>query len=149
MKLAFACETIRQVRAEITPMFDLHYEEVGQKDLTLLPDWARFTALESAGVLVIFTVRAEGRLIGYSVFFVQPHIHYSGTVAAINDVIFILPEFRGGTAGVRLVKHSETGLKARGVGKIYYHAKPDTPLVRLLEAYEYRLMESIYSKRIA
>ena len=149
VRLEFACESLNQVRSEITPLLDLHYAEVGQKDLTLSPDWTRFAHLEVAGVLAAFTVRSGGRLIGYAVFFVQPHIHYSGSIVAINDVIFIHPGFRQGTAGLRLIKHAETGLRVRGVEKIYYHSKIGTPLERLLNACGYDLMENIMARKIA
>lgn len=126
MTIIFATETVAQVRADIAPLLDLHYDELTlHKDvMQLAPDWPRYETLEDADKLLAFTARDDGQLIGYSVWFVDAHIHYAGTLVATNDVIFLHKNYRHGTsAGRDLIGYSEQMLKSFGVDKAIWHIK--------------------------
>jgi hypothetical protein len=147
--MRYAREPIARIREEVAPLLLRHYQELGQQDMEFDPDWERALALEAAGVLVVHTCRTdEGVLVGYTAFLVQPHLHYRRRITAVNDVIWLAPEVRGGT-GLRFLRAVETGLIALGVAKISWHAKPDHPaLGRVLTAMGYRLAEHIYTRRV-
>lgn len=126
MTITYAVETVAQVREDIAPLLELHYDELTlHKDvMTLAPDWQRYEMLELADKLLAFTARDDGRLIGYSVWFVDAHIHYAGTLVAANDVIFLHRDYRNGTrAGRELIDFSEKTLKEYGVDKAIWHIK--------------------------
>lgn len=142
-------ETARAVRAEIEPLLRLHFDEIGQQDLTLDPDWERIEKLCADGMLFVLTARATGRLIGYNAFILCRHLHYRETVAQ-NDVIYVHPNYRNGNGSVgrKLVRHAETALAALGIAKVFYHAKPSNRLGELLERLGYPLLETIHGKRL-
>jgi hypothetical protein len=122
----YAMETVGQVKSDILPLLDLHYDELTlNKDvMKLAPDWAKYQALEDNNQLLAFTVRHGGVLVGYSVWFTDVHIHYAGSLTAHNDVIFLHRDFRKGTTvGRELIDFSEKMLKAFGVDKCYWHIK--------------------------
>ena len=123
--ITFQKEIIYDVKDEAAPLLDMHYQELTMhKDsISLDPIWERYAALEKSGLLEIFTARDEGKLIGYSAFFVQSHIHYAETLVAANDVLFLHKDYRKGTSGIKLIKFSESQLKARRVNKITWHVK--------------------------
>lgn len=121
----FAKETVLGVADEIEPLLKLHYEEVAlNKDVARLdPDWARYVALEERGDLHVFTIRDNGVLIGYAVFFMVWHIHYKLLRVAQNDIVFILPERRHGLLASKFTDYCEEALKKLGAQKITYHIK--------------------------
>ncbi|NUX58645.1 GNAT family N-acetyltransferase [Paraburkholderia youngii] len=128
MTITFATETVDEVRPDIGPLLEKHYEEVAMhKDaISLAPDWARYQQLENQDRLMAFTARDDGRLIGYSVWFMDMHIHYAGALIATNDVIFVDKDYRRGTnAGTDLILYSEKMLKQIGVTKALWHIKFD------------------------
>lgn len=111
---------------EIKPLIEQHYEEIAlNKELIPLdPNWDQYAALAAAGKLLIVCARNEqNELIGYTVFFVNYHIHYQSTLVANNDLIWLHPDYRRGRLGIRLLKDSETACKHRGVDKIVWHIK--------------------------
>jgi GNAT superfamily N-acetyltransferase len=146
--ITFQQERLNDVRAEITPLLDKHYKEIAlhQDAIPLAPDWARYASLEELGVLAIYTAREDGRLIGYSVFFVTPHIHYETTLVASNDLLFVDPEYRGGSTGLKLIRFSEQALKERGVKKVTWHCKFSNGLQHLLNRLGYADEEVIVGK---
>lgn len=121
----YAVETVEQVRPDIGALLQLHYEELtaDKEHVALAPDWGRYLSLEALDKLLAFTVRDEGKLIGYSVWFVDAHIHYKDLLVAANDVIFLHKDYRKGGTGKKLIDHSEHMLKWFGVDKVIWHIK--------------------------
>lgn len=119
-------ETLFDIVHEVDDLLKLHYDEVAlhRDTIKLDPMWEDYASLERMGRFVVFTARDDGRLVGYSAFFVNKHMHYSGTTLAINDVIFLHPDQRKSTTGYRLIKFSHEQLKERGdIQKITFHVK--------------------------
>lgn len=107
------------------PLLDLHYDELTlNKDVVKLdPMWSEYAALEMMGRFVVFTAREDGKLVGYSAFFINKHIHYASLIAAQNDVLFIHPEFRRGTTALKFIDYCESMLQVLGARKVTYHIK--------------------------
>lgn len=157
---SFAFETIAQAQASgVADLLALHWEEVAlNKDaVPLAPDWQRYRLLESAGVLKSVVMRQGGQLVGYDVFFVQPTLHYSTCVWALNDILYLAPEHRRGRAGILLIDAAERMLREIGVQKVIYHTKLHLDLGRhtggdtvgrLLTHRGYAHIENVWAKML-
>ncbi|MDX2059922.1 MAG: hypothetical protein SFV24_19085 [Gemmatimonadales bacterium] len=134
---------------EAESLLRAHYEEIAwRKDkIKLNPDWNHYAALELAGRLVGFSLRKGGHLVGYSVFFLGPHPHYKDTTIALNDVIFVIPEMRGGAGGL-LITTAEAELKALGVHVVSYHIKKCLDWGPLAERFGYEAVETNHWKYV-
>lgn len=143
-------ECLCDVINEVEPLLQLHYEELTlNKDVVKLdPDWSRYAAMEHAGSFHIFTARDAGELVGYSAFFLASHIHYRSLVVANNDVLYLHPDHRVGMTGIRLIRNSETGMKALGATKITWHAKYSNHLKQILIRMGYADEEAILGKML-
>lgn len=125
MLLTIAEEDIREVYTEMNKLLLSHYIELvrNKAAIVLEPDWERYFELSAKSKFFILTVRSENRLVGYSAFFVDTHIHYKNLLVATNDVIFLDSDNRRGLSGLRLIKASEVAAKAKGANKIVWHIK--------------------------
>jgi len=143
--------------AGLEDLLVLHWEEVAQdhRDAPLAPDWPKYRHLARAGVLTVFGAWRGVRLVGYNVFFVQPTLHHANTLWALNDLLYLEPEERLGSAGIRLVSFAETELAKRGVKKVLYQpniiahfgrGKARGTVGDLLAKLGYRHVENVYAK---
>lgn len=144
-------ESLRDVRDEIGELLDLHYEELAmdKEIIQLDPDWGAYEAMERDSALRIYTVREAGRLVGYSVFFLIHPPHYRMNLYAQNDIVYLAKEFRESGHGLALVQFCRERLLADGAAdKELWHAKPGTPLHRLLLSLGYVEQDVILGKRL-
>jgi hypothetical protein len=123
--LSYQVETFDQVVPDIHELIKLHYDEIAlhKEAIPLDPDWDRYKNLENLDMLFIATVRDEGKLVGYSVFFITRHMHYNSTLMASNDILYLHPDYRHGMSGIKLIKFSESQLKKLNVTKVLWHIK--------------------------
>lgn len=144
----FAVENVMRVADEIEPLLEQHYEEVAlNKDVIKLnPDWPRYFALEERGQCHVFTIRDDGVLVGYGVFFTSQHAHYVDTKVAANDILFLVKSHRRGSAAIRFIKFCEQALQNMGVGKITFHVKYDHDWSAILHRLGYFDEEKIVGK---
>lgn len=125
---------------EIQTLIHGHWEEIaGHKDkIDLDPDWEKYRVMEEAGMVAMATVRDDGRMVGYSIFFVVPLMHYKKHRAASNDVVYLHPDYRKGFVGIRLLKYSHEMIKKLGgVHRIIWHLKPKSDWSAILERMGY------------
>ncbi|HEY3432555.1 MAG TPA: GNAT family N-acetyltransferase [Rhodocyclaceae bacterium] len=140
---------LQTLRIEGEALFAPHYAEVGQKDMgDINPDWAFWADLEAVGKAWIIGIYADDRLVGYSGFIVGPHAHYKHRLVAKNDVIFLLPEYRQGSLGLKLIGYSERALGAMGCYKVYWRAKRGSVLADLLTALCGEAPEVCFERRL-
>lgn len=128
-----------------------HWEELAlNKDrVALNPDANKYKLLQDIGVLHNIVVYEEGKVIGYSVLLIQPHLHYSDHIFAQVDVIYVRKENRNSSVGARLLVTTEQLAKSLGASIITHHAKPYVPMIiRPLEKLGYSLYEHVYGKYI-
>lgn len=137
--IKFGVERYSQVNEDIKELIKLHYDEiaVNKEDIPLDPDWDRYKLLDDKGLIMIITARDEGKLVGYSIFFISNHLHYKSTVYANNDLLYLHPDYRKGLTGIKLIKTSEIYLKQRGVAKIMWHIKFNKDFRILLHRFGY------------
>ena len=145
----YAREMLADVRDEIGPLLEAHWREIAHyQDILLDPDWEFYEAIDACGRLRIFTARDEGRLVGYGVFFVGPNRHYKDSTQAVQDILFVHPDYRGRTVGARLIKFCDEQCRAENIQVIYHHIKAAHDFGPLLIHCGYELVDLIYAKRL-
>ena len=148
--MKIAEERLTDILGEFVEITKAHYKEIAlyQDKIPLDPAWDKYLELDKAGNITCVTARDDGELVGYAVFIQTPHIHYQTTVYAHNDVLYLAPEYRGGSLGVDLLVISESALITKGVDVVYLHMKSSKPWHKLAEACGFSLIEYGYSKFI-
>lgn len=142
-------ERVQNLWGEVMPLLERHWDEIAHfKDITLDPDVEAYNAAEAVGFYHVFTARADGELIGYVAYFVRPNMHYRNSVQAMEDVLFVLPEHRNATVGLRLLKFALDELAAQGVQAVMHHTKAAHSIAPLLERLGFELVDMIYVKRL-
>ena len=146
--LVFSLEQISEsLLGEFMPLLSEHYLEIAHyKDIPLDPDWDRYRAIAAAGALRIFTARDSGKLIVYSIFFVQRNPHYKTSLSAINDIIFIAKERRG--FGRRFIAWCDEQLREIGVQVVVHHIKAAHDWSPMLERMGYDFQDKIMTRRL-
>lgn len=151
MTTEFNRESAKDVWDEAEPLLREHYKEIAHfKDIPLMPDKDRYLMIEGAGALVLFTCREQGVLIGYNMFFLSGNMHYSDSLQAVQDILYIHPLWRGKMIGVRFIKWCDQQLSELGAEVVYQHLKARAGLNYgpMLERIGYELMDLVYVKRL-
>jgi hypothetical protein len=149
--VTFQAEHLRDVWEELLPLLATHYEEVAHyQDIPLSVERAAYEGMADLGILKVYTARAEGELIGYGVFIVKRSPHYNTSLQAVQDVVFVAPEYRHGAIGTNLLIFCDVELRKLGVQVVYHHVKvkPHLDFGPLLERNGYELIDKIYGKRL-
>lgn len=148
--ITYQVEKLIDIIDELKPLLENHWEEVAwYKDkVKLNPDYDKYLEMDSTSVLHIVTARDEDVLVGYDINFLLPHGHYSDHLYAINDIIFLKPEYRHFGVAQEMVEYAEQELKNLGVSVITFHMKVAHPFHSLMEATGYQTQEYTYSKYI-
>ncbi len=136
---------------EMVPLFVRHWREIAHyQDIQLAPSIEFYRGQEEGGVLRAYTIRTEdsNELVGYCVYFVRPNPHYSGSLQAAQDVLFLAPEYRKGMVGAKFIKWCDERLKEEGVQAVYQHVKAVHDFGPMLERMGYEKVDIIYGKRL-
>jgi GNAT superfamily N-acetyltransferase len=138
------------VKAEIGDLIYQHWQEIAlNKDrIELNPDWSFYEALFESGHLGVYTVRNNKKLVGYFIVVVRNNPHYKDHLFAINDIIYIDPEYRKGLVGFKLIRNVERDLKKLGVSVLVINTKTHKPFDSLLDRLGFNLTERVYTKYI-
>jgi GNAT superfamily N-acetyltransferase len=104
-----------------------------------------YQALEQADALIAFGAFDADELVGYAVAILGLHLHYR-VLYAQHDLLFVRPDHRRGTLGLRLMRAIETALKARGAKFVVWHAKPQSTFNMILVRTGYAVEETVYRK---
>jgi GNAT superfamily N-acetyltransferase len=149
--LKIQVEKLADVKDECGDLIAAHWREIAVwQDIPLDPEWVTYETLEKAGMLVIYTVRTDNnKLVGYAVFIMRKHLHYRGHSWALNDIVFVHPDYRDGRIGRKLVRFWEQDLKARGIHVVHVNVKIGHPALDLVLRFEkYKTVESGLEKRL-
>ena len=146
--MKYAIERYAEVRPQIEPLLYEHYLEISKyKDIPLMPDWATYELMDKVGILKIFTCRDEiGNLIGYGIYLLKNHLHYSTCMVAYQDILFIRKENRG--SGRKFIQWCDEELKKMGAQMTVQHVKATHNFGPILELMGYELMDHIYTRRL-
>lgn len=148
-KIVFAEETFTSLFDEVAPLLRAHHEEISiHKDIILSPSFERYEKLQMSGVLKVFTVRDSGEIIGYASFFLYPSLHFSESMHAVQDAVYIKKDKRGIGLGSQFIDYCDYKLKLMGAEIVYHHVKTTNDWGSLLKKKGYALEEYIYSRRL-
>jgi hypothetical protein len=150
MSLELKIEPLFDIMDEMEILMEEHYQEITlYKDKVKLdPDWIAYKTMEDKNQFFLFTARVDGELIGYSAFFLKPHIHYKDLLVASNDVLFLNKKYRSGLTGIKLIKYSEQKLKEIGANKVTWHVKYSNDFRPILYRMGYADEDSIVGKML-
>ena len=107
-----------EIIGEMQEMIHAHFNETGYDNdsLKLDPDYDLYFKIEDANCLVCTAARnSDGLLIGYSIELIQPSLHHKGYVNAINDVLYVHPNYRGTHVPEEIIAFVGEYLKEMGV----------------------------------
>lgn len=135
---------------EIMPLLIEHKDEIAHyQNIELDPDQLAYDQCEMMGMLRCYTARLNGVLVGYACFFVKHNMHYSKSLQAVQDVLFVTKPHRHGRVGYRLIKFSEEQLQSEGVQVVYQHLKCNRPeTIMLFHKMGYEDIDLIVAKRL-
>ena len=174
--LTIATETFSQLAHEASHLAAAHWDEVeaplyGQQTYAL--DHTRYATLERLGMLHISAARGhtgaatcpdrqgsaadsnrvlQGQgstpLAGYAAFTLVTCPHRPQTLLAALDGLYLAPWARGGLFALRLLRHAETALAARGVGLVQYSSPASRPCHALYRRLGAQPTETIWHKTL-
>lgn len=137
-------EQFKDLWAELLPLAEAHYAEVTEfKDVTFDCKRETYEQLDKINALRMYTLRLDGRLIGYSSMILCEQVH-TGQLSAREDAIYVIPECRG--SGYRLIRYVDEALRNEGVRIIYRTTKERHDHGRLLSHLGYTLLDLTYAK---
>lgn len=118
MTITFQEESYKVIfTPEFMELMLAHYKEVGgfkdSNKIKLAPNWDLYRTLGKNGNIVMFTIRDDKMLIGYNFYMVASHPHYRNSIIAEADSLYLIPKFRKGYTGYKLIKYSIDKLKKR------------------------------------
>src|SRR5688572_8316815 len=145
--ITFAREPAHVVLKEGLELFERHNtEQVHDQTIALDIDHDRYILADDMGMLRPFTCRDAGVLVGYACFAVNCSLRHKTSLQATLDSLYLAPEYRKGTIGIRFIKYMETMLRAEGVQVIRQHAHPETALDHILPKLGYEHTHNEYEK---
>jgi len=147
--ITYQVERYYLVIDEIKTLFENHWEEVsGNPEIPLNPNYDRYLELDKLEMLHMVTARNDGKVIGYHVSMIMPHLHYQQSITCFTDIFFIHKDYRHGFTGIKLFKFLEESLKEKNVQRIYMGTKLKLDIGPILERLGYKAIERIYTKMI-
>jgi hypothetical protein len=146
--ITYQIEAWKDYWPDAVPLWEAHWREIAvdQDVIPLQVNMDDYTRLAETDALHIVTVRDAGRLVGYWVGVIRPHLHYANTVHAFTDVFWLAPAYRKGMTGVRLFRTVDATLQARGVRKVLTATKLHFDVSALFTRLGYQPVELVYSK---
>ena len=146
--IAFAVERWAQFVKDGVKLFPLHYAELArdQEVIKLDINHALYEDADARGIGQIATVRDDGKLVGYTILALMPHLHYkSAGLMAMIDVYYLLPNYRTGGLGAKMILYTLAKLRERNVRKVYWSHKVHLDLGPLLLALGFTHSDDVYT----
>lgn len=121
------------IETELWPLLVEHREELTTNKalMRLNPDVDRYRHAEASGFGMTIVARDGDQIVGYSINFVAPHIHYKDVLMVYNDALWTTHSHRA-LVGAQLMAETKAAGKRRGASLMAWHAKPNTTLDRIL-----------------
>jgi GNAT superfamily N-acetyltransferase len=150
-RTVFAVEPYHNFIIEGRKFYPEHWAELAvYKDIPLSVDDEFYDKMAAAGVLIVYTARRFSELIGYSLFIARRgHPHYSKHSWAVNDIVWVKPEYRDGSIGMDFIDFWDEHLKSLGVCVVHVGVKVAHPaLAFALRKRGYVQVDKGYEKRL-
>jgi GNAT superfamily N-acetyltransferase len=114
--VVFGLEKIAEIQSEIEVLYQEHFAETEKLYLEeeCNMDYERYKASEAANQFVVFTARADGKLVGYLQYYVFRDMHTQAFFQAREDAFFVTKDYRGRRIAPNLLAFAEDALKHLG-----------------------------------
>lgn len=142
-------ERLSDCLEEMKGLFPLHYDMLSlhkAQGLPLQPQYWAYLRDEAEGRCSTIVMRDAGKMVGYWVQFIAPGRHYETCLTSIMDIFFVHPEWRSGSAALRLMHAVEAENRRRGVKLWYAGEKLHTPVGKLFKACGFEPVEQTWAK---
>jgi GNAT superfamily N-acetyltransferase len=124
MAVAFGEQPFTSLRQEVGPLLSMHWlESAADYHVPLDMHWEYYAAIEKAGCEVCVTAREWGALVGYAVCIMQPSLHHRGRLLAQTDLYYLVPAFRRGLTGFRLLRAAEDACVREGADELFLNIR--------------------------
>lgn len=135
---------------ELKVLFTPHWEEIASNkhSRTLNVDYEYYKQLDDLGALLCIGAFKDNAIVGYSINAIVKDAHDCTKIICNNDALYVKPEFRTGSIGIKLIKETEKLAKERNCYGVIWHAKPGSPLDHLLEKIGYYVKDLLYMKEV-
>lgn len=146
--ITYTVEHWNRYYPECLPLWKEHYAEFEQahkRRMKMAPDVETFENLDLRGQLQILVARDDGKMIGYCLVVIKPHIHYCNSICGFEDSYYLSKSYRKGMTGVKLLKKSIEHLRARGVEKVFFMTKEFISIAKILEYLGMEKTDEVYS----
>jgi GNAT superfamily N-acetyltransferase len=146
--ITFCAEPLTPTLPELQALFPLHWKELAldQDYVPLDPQYDIYLRRDAAGEVLFIAGRDAGRLVAYFVGFVAPGLHYRTCLTLTMDIFLVLPEYRKGSAGVRLFRTVEAEARRRGVNRMFMGSKLHKDSSALFKRLGYEPVEIYHAK---
>jgi L-amino acid N-acyltransferase YncA len=148
--ITYALEPWATYYRDCEPLWPEHYTEIAvDKDrMPMRPDVATYQALDAAGRLQIVVARDDGRMVGYVLSVIRPHLHYADVLCGYEDAYFLTQSRRRGMVGVKLLREAVRYMQSVGVQKAFFMTKVSLNMGPIFERMGFTMTDVVYSKWI-
>lgn len=147
--ITYSVMKTRDCLEELLPLLTKHYKEVsllGRYELK--PNYKMYYALDDTDKCKVVVAKNDEKIVGYIVFFLGQHAHYIDCNLAIEDIYYVLPEYRKGRIAIKMFQYAEEYLKSIGINMIRYTTKTHIDNSALFEYLKYENTEKVFTKMI-
>jgi len=137
-------ESIHDIFDEFLPLFNRHYMEIYNKEVSVSRDF--FEGAEDRGAMFTLAARTlEGEPVGYYVCVILPSIYNTSELESRDLGIYVEPKFREQGVTTVMQKTMDTILKEEGVDSLLV-SYPKESSIPVKAGYEVK--EIIYERRL-
>lgn len=150
MGITYQEEKLPDILEELKPLLKLHWKELAnhKEDRPLDPDYTMYTVMNDNGIIKIFTVRSEEKLIGYSFWIISNNLHYQTWLYAVSDVYWLHDDHRKTGIAYGFFFKIEEWLKSLGVKSINIQDKINHSHANFFNRLGFTPIEQNYEKVI-
>lgn len=147
--IIFAVEPLEQAWDDMVKLAAQHWKETQayRHNQPFDPKFERYNAYEKIGCFLQFTVRDNGRMVGYGGAYIVPSMHTQRLIAS-EDTWYLLPEYRKGWNALKFFKFMESECVKRGAIEVSLTVPEGIGTGVLCERIGYAKIAALYSKQI-
>lgn len=132
---------------ELLDLGRLSHKEIDTLDLNYNPNVVMYNNLSEAGVLFILTMRKDGRLVGYTMSAVSPHMTDIDKLISITLVMYVSEEARGHEA-IKLIDSTTDLMQVKGSIQHTFGVPVQNDYRKILERKNFTKVETMFSKHL-
>ena len=141
-------EKFKDIIDEALPLLTKHWKELANhQDIRPLDiNFEAYEQMNDLGLIRVFTVREDEKLVGYASFCINYNLHYKTWKHAICDVYYIAPEKRTLGFGSKMFSEIEGMLRDLGVNSVIVQDKVKQSNAKFFQALGFGISEQHYEK---